>query len=74
MAGGRIGIDFNVPISSCAFVDTCFMASSVLAALAEAPSKAQGTRQAAVLGERDSTKIPPRARVKLNTMLCKSRK
>lgn len=42
MAGGRIGIDFNVPISSCAFVGTCFMASSVLAALAEALSKAQG--------------------------------
>jgi hypothetical protein len=35
----RIGIDLNVPISSCAIVGTCFM-SSVSIPLAKAHSKA----------------------------------
>lgn len=36
---GRIGVDLNVPISSCAIAGTCFM-SSVSALLAEAQSQA----------------------------------
>ena len=35
---GRIGVDLNAPMSSCASVDTCFM-SSVFAPLAEAHSE-----------------------------------
>lgn len=35
---GRIGVDLNVPISSCAFVATCVM-SPVFAPLAEAPTQ-----------------------------------